>query len=139
MTSRHYTLTEVLELLPEIGRPQLDHYIRAGVVVPVQSQTGPLLRDLDIARLHLILDLTDGYHLDDEALALCCRWSISCTGCAATCAPCWTRWRASRSRPGCGSRRRSVRCGWWCAADLSPNRHRFAKPMSCAPGTSGES
>ena len=70
MTSRHYTLTEVLELLPEIGRPQLDHYIRAGVVVPVQSQTGPLLRELDIARLHLVLDLTDGYHLDDEALAL---------------------------------------------------------------------
>ncbi|MTH34917.1 hypothetical protein GL279_09930 [Paracoccus limosus] len=70
MTSRHYTLTEVLHRLPGMGQPQLDHYIRAGVVVPVQSQTGPLLRELDIARLNLVMELTEGYHLDDEALTL---------------------------------------------------------------------
>ena len=70
MTPGHYTLAEVLGRLPEMDRPQLDHYIRVGVVVPVQSPGGPLLRELDIARLNLVMELAEGYHLDDEALTL---------------------------------------------------------------------
>ncbi|MBD9526006.1 MULTISPECIES: hypothetical protein [Paracoccus] len=70
MTRRHYTLTETLIELPEMTREQLETYISSGVVQPVQSESGPLFRDLDIARLHLVVDLSEGYHLDDEALAL---------------------------------------------------------------------
>lgn len=70
MTDRHYTLAETLDLLPELGRDQLERYVRAGVVIPVQSASGPLFRDLDIARLQLVIDLAEGYHLDEEALAL---------------------------------------------------------------------
>ncbi|WP_134678408.1 hypothetical protein [Paracoccus ravus] len=70
MTRRHYTLTETLAELPEISRVQLESYIRSGVVQPVQSEAGPLFRALDIARLQLVADLSEGYHLDDEALAL---------------------------------------------------------------------
>ena len=62
----------------------LDRHIRAGVVVPVQSSSGPLF-ELDLARLEPVVDLTEGYHLDEEALAWSYRWSISCTVCAATC------------------------------------------------------
>ncbi|MDT1063560.1 hypothetical protein RM190_16925 [Paracoccus sp. CPCC 101403] len=70
MTRRHFSLTEVLVQLPELTRSQLESYIRSGVVLPVQSQEGPLFRELDIARLHLVVDLSEGYHLDEEALAL---------------------------------------------------------------------
>ncbi|MFT4014615.1 MAG: hypothetical protein QM682_14720 [Paracoccus sp. (in: a-proteobacteria)] len=70
MTRKHYTSEQVLALLPELRPGQLRSYIRAGVVVPVQSESGPLFRDLDLARLQLIVDLSEGYHLDDEALAL---------------------------------------------------------------------
>ena len=41
-----------------------------GVVVPVQSSSGPLFRELDLARLNLVVELTEGYHLDEEALAM---------------------------------------------------------------------
>lgn len=70
MTRRHYTLTETLAVIEELDADQLDGYIRAGVVVPVQSESGPLFRELDLARLNLLVDLTEGYHLDEEALAL---------------------------------------------------------------------
>ncbi len=70
MTQRHYTLTETLSVIEDLNREQLDRYIRAGVVVPVQSETGPLFRELDLARLHLVVDLTEGYHLDEDALGL---------------------------------------------------------------------
>ena len=53
-----------------LGEPAVQALHRAGVVVPVQSETGPLFRELDLARLHLVVDLTEGYHLDEEALGL---------------------------------------------------------------------
>jgi len=70
MTQRHYTLTQTLEAVGEITADQLERYIRAGVVVPVQSEQGPLFREIDLARLSLVVDLAEGYHLDEEALAL---------------------------------------------------------------------
>ncbi|MDS9467133.1 hypothetical protein RGQ15_06045 [Paracoccus sp. MBLB3053] len=70
MTRRHYTLTETLIEVPDLTREQLEGYIEGGVVLPVQSETGPLFRELDIARLHLVVDLAEGYHLDAEGLSL---------------------------------------------------------------------
>ncbi|KGJ03821.1 chaperone modulatory protein CbpM [Paracoccus halophilus] len=70
MTQRHYTLTEVLASVEDLDDGQLGRYIRAGVVVPVQSESGPLFRELDIARLNLLVDLAQGYDLDEEALGL---------------------------------------------------------------------
>ena len=70
MTQRHYTLTETLSVVEDLDAEHLDRYIRAGVVVPVQSSSGPLFRELDLARLNLVVELTEGYHLDEEALAM---------------------------------------------------------------------
>ena len=70
MTQRHYTLTETLSVVDDLDAEHLDRYIRAGVVVPVQSSSGPLFRELDLARLILVVELTEGYHLDEEALAM---------------------------------------------------------------------
>lgn len=70
MTQRHYTLVETLAIVEELDADQLDRYIRAGVVAPVQSESGPLFRELDLARLNLLVDLTEGYHLEEDALGL---------------------------------------------------------------------
>ena len=70
MTQRHYTLTETPSVVDDLDAEHLDRYIRAGVVVPVQSSSGPLFRELDLARLNLVVELTEGYHLDEEALAM---------------------------------------------------------------------
>ena len=70
MTQRHYTLTQTLALVEDLSADQLSRYISAGVVTPVQSEQGPLFRDLDLARLSLVVDLAEGYHLEEEALAM---------------------------------------------------------------------
>ena len=68
--SRHFTVQETLTAVAELTPDQLDRYIRAGVVQPVSTTEGPVFRELDIARLSLLVDLSEGYALDDEGLAL---------------------------------------------------------------------
>lgn len=68
--SRHFTVQETLEAVADLAPAQLDRYIRAGVVRPVSTAEGPAFREIDIARLSLLVDLTEGYALDDEGLAL---------------------------------------------------------------------
>lgn len=65
-----FSRRETLDAVPGLTAEQLDRYIGAGVVQPVQSQTGPLFREIDIARLSLLIDLAEGYHLDDDALGM---------------------------------------------------------------------
>ncbi|AGT09752.1 hypothetical protein [Paracoccus aminophilus] len=68
--SRHYTVRETLVAVPDLSSGQLDRYIRVGVVRPISSAEGPVFREIDIARLSLLVDLTEGFALDDEALGL---------------------------------------------------------------------
>ena len=49
---------------------ELDALIRSEVVVPVTSAAGPLFRDIDVARLRLILELEDFYALDADGVAM---------------------------------------------------------------------
>ncbi len=64
------TRAEILDALPELTEGELDALIRFSVISPVQSARGPLFRELDVARLQLILELEDCYQLDREGLAL---------------------------------------------------------------------
>ncbi len=61
---------ELLAALPDLSEAALDDLIRAGVVQPVQSGSGPLFRPVDHARLQLAMDLQDAYALDEDGLAL---------------------------------------------------------------------
>lgn len=70
MTTRHYSLQETLSAVPDLTAEQLQRYISVGVMHPVQSDNGPLFREVDLARLNLLSDLSEGYHLDEEALGL---------------------------------------------------------------------
>lgn len=67
---RRYTVLETLETVSGLTREQLDRYILAGVVQPVQTVEGPGFRDIDIARLNLLVELTEGFELNDDALGL---------------------------------------------------------------------
>lgn len=68
--SRSYSIEETLVAVSDLTSARLDRYIRVGVVQPVRSDQGHVFREIDIARLSLLVDLTEGYALDDEALKL---------------------------------------------------------------------
>lgn len=70
MSVRHYTLNETLAEIEGLTPDQVQGYIAAGVLQPVHSERGPLFRDVDLARLGLLVDLSEGYHMDEEALRL---------------------------------------------------------------------
>ena len=64
------TRAEILDALPDLTEAELDALIRSEVVVPVTSAAGPLFRDIDVARLRLILELEDFYALDADGVAM---------------------------------------------------------------------
>ena len=61
---------ELLSLVPELSSEALDALTGAGIIQPVQAETGPRFRKMDAARVQLALDLEDVYGLDTEALGL---------------------------------------------------------------------
>lgn len=64
------TRAELLALMPELSETRLAALTDAGIVVPVQAESGQRFRDLDAARLQLALELGDVFALHDEALSL---------------------------------------------------------------------
>jgi len=68
--TRYLTQDEVIAALPRLTRPRLVAFIAAEVVLPLQSPSGPLFRDLDLARLDLLCDLADPFDLEGDTLAL---------------------------------------------------------------------
>ena len=64
------TRDELLAALPDLSAAALDDLIRGGIVRPMQSESGPLFRPVDHARLRLAMDLQDAYGLDRDGLAL---------------------------------------------------------------------
>jgi chaperone modulatory protein CbpM len=65
-----YTETEILAEVPSLTRARLVSYVEARVIVPVQSDAGPVYRRIDLARLHLLCDLSDQFDLEDDALGV---------------------------------------------------------------------
>lgn len=68
--TRHYSEDEAIAAIAELTRPRLVSFVKLRIVQPVQSETGALYRDVDIARLRLLVDLTESYRLDDDALVM---------------------------------------------------------------------
>ncbi|MDO5603690.1 MAG: hypothetical protein Q4G25_00880 [Paracoccus sp. (in: a-proteobacteria)] len=67
---RHYTEDEILARIETLTRPRLTAWVHARIVRPVQSQTGDLYREVDLARLALLCDLDEDFRLDDDAMRL---------------------------------------------------------------------
>lgn len=62
--SRRFTEAEVLAQLRPLSRRRLTAWVEARIVQPVQSESGPLYRELDLARLQTLCDLA--LELDEE-------------------------------------------------------------------------
>lgn len=68
--NRHFTFQETVAAVVDLSDDQLTRYVRVGVITPVQSDQGPMFRDIDLARLELLVNLVEGYELGDDALGL---------------------------------------------------------------------
>lgn len=66
--TRHLTEAEVLERLVVLTRPRLTSWVEARIVQPVQSDTGPLFREVDLARLQTLCDLAFDLGTDEDHL-----------------------------------------------------------------------
>jgi chaperone modulatory protein CbpM len=53
-----------------LTRDRLITFIAAEMVSPQRSDAGPVYRRIDIARLHLLCELTDDLDLDEHALGI---------------------------------------------------------------------
>ena len=68
--STHYSEDEVVAIVATLTRKQLVSFVRAEIVLPLQSEAGPRFRQMDIARIELCCELCDQFQLQDEALGM---------------------------------------------------------------------
>lgn len=68
--TRIYTETETIAAISGLTEIRLTTYVETGVVRPVQTSSGPAYRQIDLARLDLLCELTDQFGLEGEALGL---------------------------------------------------------------------
>ncbi|MCB6180129.1 hypothetical protein LHP98_18595 [Rhodobacter sp. Har01] len=68
--TQYLTEDDVVAITSGLTRDRLTGFIAARVVVPVQSETGPLFGQIDIARLRLVCELSDDLDLDEAALGI---------------------------------------------------------------------
>ncbi len=69
MTVR-YTETQVIAAVTRLTPNRLTRFVQADIIRPVLSDTGPKFRDIDLARLELLCELSDEFDLDEDALGM---------------------------------------------------------------------
>lgn len=66
-----YTEEQIIATVSRLTRVQLVHFIEADVIRPLQTETGPRFRPMDVPRLELLCDLTEEFGLrDDDVLGM---------------------------------------------------------------------
>ncbi|SDC65063.1 hypothetical protein [Ruegeria marina] len=65
-----YSESEVIARVTRLTESRLVEYCAANIVVPAQTETGPVYQEIDIARLELACDLHDQYEAEPEAIGL---------------------------------------------------------------------
>jgi chaperone modulatory protein CbpM len=65
-----YSEEETVATVARLTRRRLSAFVSAEAVTPAAGDRGPCYTRVDIARLELLCDLTDGFELDDDALGL---------------------------------------------------------------------
>jgi chaperone modulatory protein CbpM len=71
--TRYYSEDEVVVTVTGLTRARLVAYVEAEIVLPVQGAQGPMYRQVDVARLHLLAELTEHFELSDDGLAVVMR------------------------------------------------------------------
>lgn len=62
--------TEVILAIPGLTQSRLVGFVAAEVVIPLHTDSGPVFRNIDIARLRLLCELADDLDLDETALGV---------------------------------------------------------------------
>ncbi|MBC7478015.1 MAG: hypothetical protein H7317_07955 [Pseudorhodobacter sp.] len=65
-----FTESQMLDALPHLTQFRLTTLIEARIVLPLRTETGPVFRRIDLARIELLCELTENFSLDDDALAV---------------------------------------------------------------------
>lgn len=65
-----FTEEETIAAVRRLTRTRLTSFVTAEAVRPSVGERGPCYTRVDIARLELLCDLTDGFELEDDALGL---------------------------------------------------------------------
>lgn len=68
--SRRYSEDDVVSTVARLTRKQLVSFVEAKIIVPLQSEAGPVYRHMDIARIELLCELCDQYDLQYDALGM---------------------------------------------------------------------
>ncbi len=68
--STHYSQEDLIIAVDRLTRRQLVSFIEAEIVVPLQSETGPVFRQMDVARVELLCELSEQYDLQNDALGM---------------------------------------------------------------------
>lgn len=61
---------EAVAMVARLTRPRLASFVEARIVMPVRSERGPVYRRLDIVRMELLCELSEGFDLEDDALGV---------------------------------------------------------------------
>lgn len=65
-----YSETQIIQRLDGLSTTRLRAYVRAEIVTPVQTERGPAFREIDLARLELLCELSDEFGLNEDALGV---------------------------------------------------------------------
>lgn len=65
-----YREEEVVARVSSLTRDRLVEYRAAEIVVPMEGDSGPVYRQLDVARLELACDLGEQYEMEAEAISM---------------------------------------------------------------------
>lgn len=65
-----YSETQIVRALDRLTKSQLTTFIQAEIITPVQTDGGPAFREIDMARLQLLCELSDEFDLNEDALGM---------------------------------------------------------------------
>jgi chaperone modulatory protein CbpM len=61
---------QVISAVAHLTPTRLKSFIQAEFVMPVHTDTGPKYREIDLARLALLCELSDDFDLDEDTLGV---------------------------------------------------------------------
>ena len=68
--TRIYSETQVIDAVSALTRIRLTSFVQAGFVQPMHTGDGPAFRQIDLARLDLLCELSEQLELEDSALEI---------------------------------------------------------------------
>ena len=65
-----FSEVQALAAIPSLTRLRLTAFVEARIVVPLHAKSGPVFRQVDLARIELLCELAEEFGLDEDGLGL---------------------------------------------------------------------